>query len=154
MKETQYIKVDKDGNKSYYKDKDLTLLHRIDGPAIEWKDGGKEWWVNGFLHRTDGPAIESAFGDKYWFVNGKHHRTDGPAVECPDGYKAWHINDKRHRTDGPAIIRHDGTKEWWVNGVRLTEEKFNRKKQPTVNINGKDFTIEELNALIDTEKGK
>ena len=22
-------------------------LHRTDGPAIEFADGGKEWWVNG-----------------------------------------------------------------------------------------------------------
>ena len=22
-------------------------LHRLDGPAIEWADGTREWWVNG-----------------------------------------------------------------------------------------------------------
>ena len=25
-------------------------LHRLDGPAIEWVDGGKEWWLNGQRH--------------------------------------------------------------------------------------------------------
>jgi len=27
------------------------VLHRLDGPAIEWANGGKEWWVDGKLHR-------------------------------------------------------------------------------------------------------
>jgi hypothetical protein len=22
-------------------------LHRLDGPAVEWSDGGQEWWING-----------------------------------------------------------------------------------------------------------
>ena len=33
-------------------------LHREAGPAIEWSDGEKEWYVNGILHRIDGPAVE------------------------------------------------------------------------------------------------
>lgn len=45
-------------------------LHREDGPAIEYPDGGKEWWVNGKLHREDGPAIEWSDGHKEWWVNG------------------------------------------------------------------------------------
>jgi hypothetical protein len=32
--------------------------HRTDGPAIEWNNGSKEWFINGNLHREDGPAIE------------------------------------------------------------------------------------------------
>jgi len=24
--------------------------HREDGPAIEWNDGSKEWWLNGILY--------------------------------------------------------------------------------------------------------
>ena len=27
-------------------------LHRLDGPACEWANGTKEWWVNGKLHRS------------------------------------------------------------------------------------------------------
>src|SRR4051812_48062536 len=45
-------------------------LHRIDGPAIEYKNGSKEWHVNGELHRLDGPAVESITGYKSWYVNG------------------------------------------------------------------------------------
>ncbi len=55
--------------------------HREDGPAIEYADGDKEWFLNGKLHREDGPAIEGANGNKSWYLNGEHHREDGPAVE-------------------------------------------------------------------------
>ena len=46
-------------------------LHRLDGPAIEWANGHKEWWVNGKLHREDGPAIEYANRSKEWWMNGQ-----------------------------------------------------------------------------------
>lgn len=46
-------------------------LHREDGPAIEWADGIKEWYLNGKLHRTDGPAIEWADGTKHWYIDGQ-----------------------------------------------------------------------------------
>ena len=45
--------------------------HRPDGPAIEWADGGKQWFLHGERHRTDGPAIEYADGTKQWWLNGK-----------------------------------------------------------------------------------
>jgi hypothetical protein len=95
MQEERYIKIDEDGNKFYYKDKAMTVLHRSDGPAIEWADGGKEWYVDGKRHRTDGPAIEYTNGHKYWYVDGKLHRIDGPAVEYVSGTKEWYVDDKR-----------------------------------------------------------
>ena len=76
--------------------------HRIDGPAIEWADGSKEWCINGKLHRTDGPTIEHADGAKQWWFNGQLHRTDGPAVEYADG-----------------------TKWWWYKGKQISEKEFN-----------------------------
>ena len=42
----QYIKINELGNKFYYKDKEMTIIHREDGPAIEWQDGSKEWYLN------------------------------------------------------------------------------------------------------------
>ena len=50
-------------------------------------------WVNekGLLHRLDGPAREYSDGYKSWWVDGKRHRVDGPAVECKNGYKEWFI---------------------------------------------------------------
>ena len=44
--------------------------HREDGPAIEWANRTKEWYLNGELHRKDGPAIEGV-EYKYWYLNGK-----------------------------------------------------------------------------------
>ena len=44
-------------------------LHREDGPAKEWADGDKEWWVDGKCHRLDGPAVEWANGTKEWYVD-------------------------------------------------------------------------------------
>jgi hypothetical protein len=49
------------------------VLHRVGGPAIEYSDGGCQWWVNDRLHRTDGPAIEFASGYKEWYVDGKEY---------------------------------------------------------------------------------
>jgi hypothetical protein len=40
------------------------LLHRDDGPAIEYSDGEKVWYQHGLRHRIDGPALEHANGDK------------------------------------------------------------------------------------------
>jgi hypothetical protein len=56
---------------------------------------GKEWWLNGVLHREDGPAIEWANGSKEWWLNGKPHREDGPAAEYADGRKEWYLNGDR-----------------------------------------------------------
>jgi|SRR6056300_2046676 hypothetical protein len=69
MKE-QFIRI-KNGNTRYYSDRKMTILHREDGPAIDYASGFKEWWINGKLHREDGPAIVWARGYKAWYLNGK-----------------------------------------------------------------------------------
>ena len=71
------------------------------------------------LHRVDGPAIEWSNGRKAWYINGKLHREDGPAVEWKNVHKEWYVNGKLHRLDGPAVIWYDGEEEWWVNGEIL-----------------------------------
>jgi hypothetical protein len=96
------------------------------------KYGNKRWYQNDLLHRTDGPAIEYADGDKMWYQNNLLHRTDGPAVEYADCYKSWYQRDLLHRTDGPAVEYADGDKRWyiedyeydlndWLNLVNYTE---------------------------------
>jgi len=49
----------------YYYENDL--LHRLDGPAVEYKDGGKEYWVKGKKHRINGPAIELDDEIKFYY---------------------------------------------------------------------------------------
>ena len=100
----QYIKIDEFGTKHYYKNKEMTIFHREDGPALEYTDGTKAWYLNGKLHREDGPALDHTSGSKFWYLNGKLHREDGAAIEYADGGKAW-----------------------WLNGARYTEEEFNKK---------------------------
>ena len=74
----QYIKITENGKKIYYKDKEMTIIHREDGPAVEFTDGYKAWYINGKRHREDGPAIEYVSeteyvsGTKEWFINGHY----------------------------------------------------------------------------------
>ena len=65
----QYITITEVGNKLYYKDKQMTILHREDGPAIEHTNGYKAWYINGERHREDGPAVEWSDGSKAWYIN-------------------------------------------------------------------------------------
>ena len=126
----QFIHIDKRGNKFYYSDREMTTLHRGDGPAIEWASGTKAWYLNGKYHREDGPAIEWSSGSRAWYINGELHREDGPAVEWDSGGKEWYLNDKRHREDGPAYEDADGYKAWYLNDKFLTEEEFNERVDP------------------------
>jgi hypothetical protein len=100
---TQYIIKNKEGT-FYYKDKEMNIRHREDGPAIERADGSKEWYLNDQLHREDGHAIEYADGSKYWFLNDKE------------------VSEAKHK--------------------KLT------KKEPTISIEGKAFTVAQLKNLI------
>jgi hypothetical protein len=101
---------------------------------------------NGLLHRDDGPAVEYSRGDKYakphkegerdttkeWYINGKRHRTDGPAIEYANGDKYWFKHDKLHREDGPALMFDNGSMHWYLDGVEYSQEEYNvllRKKE-------------------------
>lgn len=43
---TSSIHINEYGDKHYYKDKAMTILHREDGPAIERADGSKFWYIS------------------------------------------------------------------------------------------------------------
>jgi hypothetical protein len=43
-------------------------LHREDGPAIEYDNGHKSWWINNMCHRLDGPARIWTGGYNQWIV--------------------------------------------------------------------------------------
>ena len=139
MKKEQFIHINEYGTKRYYSDRNMGILHREDGPAIEWLHGDKEWFINGERHREDGPAVEGANGHKAWYINGERHREDGPAYEGANGHKEWFINGKCHREDGPAIEFASGSKEWYLNDKRLTEEEFNARMNPVI-----ELTLDEI----------
>jgi hypothetical protein len=106
-------------------------------------NGDKYWSLNNKPHREDGPSVERSDGYKAWFLNGKRHREDGPAVERINGDKFWHLNGKLHREDGPAIEWADGDKCWYLNGEHLTEEEFNKRMTPTV-----EMTMAQINEAL------
>jgi len=67
----EYLIITTEGHKLYYKDADCTILHREEGPAIEFTQGHKSWYQNNLRHREDGPAIMSQLNGNKWFLNGK-----------------------------------------------------------------------------------
>jgi hypothetical protein len=75
-------------------------------------------------HREDGPAREWLNGDKLWFINGRRHRDGGPAIEWGDRSKEWFVNGKRHREDGPALVYTNGRIQWWLNGRIYTKKDW------------------------------
>ena len=81
--------------------------------------------------------------ETFWCLNGKYHREDGPAVEWTTGDKFWYINGKFHREDGPAIEYSNGTENWYINGEELTEDEFNQRINPVV-----EMTVAEIEALV------
>jgi hypothetical protein len=82
-------------------------------------------------------------GDKCWYLNGKPHREDGPAVELSNGGKAWYLNGKFHREDGPAVEYEDGRNYWYLNNEHLTEEEFNKRMAPEV-----EMTMAQINEAL------
>jgi hypothetical protein len=148
---TQYILKNNDGT-FYYKDREMRVLHREDGPAAEWANGSKYWYLNGTYHRVDGSAVEDIYSaSKHWYLHGKLHREDGPAIERANGDKYWYLHGKLHREDGPAVEYVYGSKLWYLNGNLYGEEEHKKltKKEPTISIEGKSFTVAQLKALIE-----
>jgi len=90
--EEQYIVTNADDDKRYFKDKAKTILHREDGPAIEWGDGSKMWFVNGKRHRLDGPAIEGVSGNNAWCINGE-------SISEEEFYKRTDWREDQHIVD-------------------------------------------------------
>jgi|GWRWMinimDraft_15_1066023.scaffolds.fasta_scaffold05973_3 hypothetical protein len=108
------IMVEPDGTKLWFLHK---VLHRDDGPAIEFSNGNKEWYSFGNLHREDGPAVEYRSGTKEWWRDGKQHREDGPAVEYADGRIEFYLNGEEWE-DGASVL------------ARQKAEKDRPKKRP------------------------
>jgi hypothetical protein len=121
-------------------------FHRIDGPAIEWKNGSEEYYLSGKRHREDDYAVlmkDDAGNVRYtqWWRFGKLHRTDGPAIILADGSEEWYLDGIRHRVGGPAFTRRDSSGEiiveqWFTDGrlnridgpavTRIIEESINK----------------------------
>lgn len=84
-----------DGQISYYNEHND--LHREDGPAIEYTNGDKEWYLNGKLHREDGPArLIRNETHQEWYKNGQEHSYNGqPSIfimKPTENYIRWAEN--------------------------------------------------------------
>jgi len=110
--------------------------------TIRVYDDRTEWHLDGVLHREDGPAVEFDDGYRAWYINGQFHREDGPAVECADGTKVWYKNGEVHRDDGPAGLYADGSEQWYLNDEEYTEAEFLAK------ITTKELTIADIEKLL------
>ena len=71
---------------------------------------GSKWWkLDGIVHREDGPAVEFTDGYKVWYKHGKRHREDGPAVDYSNGHKSWYLNGQylrvRESINDPELKR-------------------------------------------------
>jgi len=97
------------------------IIHRVDGPAIEYADGGEAWYLNDQLHRVGGPAITVSL------TSGKPYYATKIALRAGD--KAWYQNNKLHRTDGPAVERNNGDQLWYINGIELSPKEIEEQKQ-------------------------
>ena len=64
-------------------------------PAQKDKHGNTWKYRNGKLHTESGPAVEYIDGRKEWYVDGKRHRLYGPAVSG-DGTEEYWVNDKEY----------------------------------------------------------
>jgi hypothetical protein len=67
---TYKVTVDEHSTIKWYNENNK--LHREDGPAVEWPNGDKSWYINDKRHREDGPAVERSNGAKSWYLNGKY----------------------------------------------------------------------------------
>lgn len=119
----EYIQRNKDMKKNYV----VRVYNEgnIQGHRTEY--GTEEY----SLHREDGPAVEFVDGCKWWYINNERHREDGPAMTWGVDGKSWWKHGIYHREDGPAWIEGD-VKRWFLNGKNLTESEFNLAISPEV----------------------
>lgn len=95
LKESREYIIDIDESKCWYKN---DILHREDGPAVEYLNGDKYWYIDGKLHREDGPAVEWYNGDKEWYINGVHAKA---CSNCEE-YIAELDNDYCYSCNNPS----------------------------------------------------
>ena len=66
--------IDLDKYKNIYNDiwyckKGTKVVHNPYGPAVIWKDGYKEYHIEGKYHRLDGPARIWPNGEEKYYIN-------------------------------------------------------------------------------------
>ena len=140
----KYFVLVKDVETMWFKDPEMTVIHRLDGPAIEMVNGLKYWFQDGKKHRLDGPAFEGHGEHRIWYQNGEYHRVDGPAIEMADGDRYWYQHGRLHRLDGPAVEWVDGRVEYYIEGQKYPKRDFTRRVKELTRPQVKEMTMAEL----------
>lgn len=77
--------------------KSLTETYKdMKSKKVVYRDHGETAWFNkqGKFHRIGGPAQEFDNGDKVFYVNGKRHNEEGAAIQLADGRNLFFLNGK------------------------------------------------------------
>lgn len=72
-------------------------------------DGDIFYFEEGLLHRDNGPSIEFKSGVQWWFQQGKLHRIDGPAI-LDKKHKEYWINGNRASDEETKNIK----RNYWI----------------------------------------
>jgi hypothetical protein len=128
-----------DGSKQWFEN---GIRHREDGPAVEYKNGRKTWWLIGCEYTESGWKKEVAKLNAKTAEEAKVVETkEEPVVlkveslsELPNKFtgivevscvaRCWYKNGLKHREDGPAVEWASGAKSWWLNGFLCSEEEW------------------------------
>lgn len=86
-------------------------MYRIDGPAIEYRDGKKKWYINGVKLTEE----EFKLGFKPDTPHNEVRITRNESGE--ETCRAYMLNGKLHRVGAPAV-EGVGKSEWWTLGVK------------------------------------
>lgn len=95
------------------------LLHRVDGPAVEYASGAYEHHVDGLLHREDGPAVDDGHGSCAWYIDDTPADFGGRSVET-GAFGVCSEPDTRAPAAAPARARAP---------ARTAEGKTRRRQQ-------------------------
>jgi hypothetical protein len=84
----------------------------IENKAIEHDRGFKIYYLNGECHREDGPAVEYPNGEKWWFLNDKYLKII-PQYVLENYMKANNLTLAHLLTDPDPIVRESASKYKW-----------------------------------------
>lgn len=109
-------------------------LHREDGPAVEYFDGSKDFYLEGRRLQKDDYLREILYMKNQAKINKTEEifKLTGfdsipvnysGVIEDINGDRYWVKNGITHREDGPAIERASGLKIWILNGILFSSEK-------------------------------
>ena len=76
IKDDLYYVTHSNNTTRWFQDPNMTIRHRLNGPAVICSDGTKLWYRLNCLHREDGPAIETKNGHKGYFYNGERFASE------------------------------------------------------------------------------